>query len=303
MTPLNIFQSPGWIYLDASIASILTRVTATQMISTSSFTVEPIGHIRTPFTERYTAPRQPGADAGESTGKIVLLPGHNFQQALEDLAGFEMIWIISWFHRNDGWKPKVLPPRGGRKKRGVFATRSPHRPNPIGLSLVRLVGIRGRIIDVGATDLLDGTPVIDIKPYIPTVDAFPDARAGWLEDVIVMEHEISEGGALFAVEWTPLALEQTEWLQRRHNIDLADLATSVLRRNATPHPYRRITQLPDGALQLAIKSWRLRFTERGGTVTVERIASGYGVAALAAAGAGELHDHAAHLEFHDRWPA
>ncbi|MEP7219302.1 MAG: tRNA (N6-threonylcarbamoyladenosine(37)-N6)-methyltransferase TrmO [Bacteroidota bacterium] len=273
------------------------------MINISSLTVEPIGYIRTPFTERYTAPRQPGADAGESTGKIVLLPGHNFQQALEDLAGFEMIWIISWFHRNDGWKPKVLPPRGGRKKRGVFATRSPHRPNPIGLSLVRLVGIRGRIIDVGATDLIDGTPVIDIKPYIPTIDAFPDARAGWLEDVIVMEHEISEGGALFAVAWSPLALEQAAWLRDNYQIDLADLATSVLRRNAAPHPYRRITQLPEGALQLAIKSWRIIFTELDGAVTVERIASGYSPAAMADAGAGELHDHAAHIEFHNRWPA
>ena len=108
--------------------------------------LHPIGIIRTPFTDRVDAPRQPDHNGGGSSGKIILEPGHNFEQALEDLDGFEKIWLLYQFDRNTNWKPQVLPPRGDRIKRGVFATRSPHRPNPIGLSLVTLLEIDGRNI-------------------------------------------------------------------------------------------------------------------------------------------------------------
>src|SRR5882724_8849522 len=102
-------------------------------------TLDPIGVIHTPFKDRAQAPRQPRADSKTAEGTIVLRSGQNFEQALDDLAGFEYIWIVSWFHKNSNWKPKVRPPRGSKIKRGVFATRSPHRPNPIGLSLARLI--------------------------------------------------------------------------------------------------------------------------------------------------------------------
>src|SRR5579872_4173801 len=127
----------------------------------------PIGTIRTPFTDRVDAPRQPDHTGGGASGKIILEPGKNFEQALEDLEGFEKIWLIYQFDRNINWKPKVLPPRADRIKRGVFATRSPHRPNPIGLSLVTLVEVEGRNIYVDGVDILDKTPVFDLKPYLP----------------------------------------------------------------------------------------------------------------------------------------
>src|SRR5581483_8669087 len=133
----------------------------------------PIGYIHTPYQERYSAPRQPGllrdseVSIRQTRSTIVLNEGENFEQALEDLEGFEKIWLIYVFNRNEYWKPKVYPPRGERRKRGLFATRSPHRPNPIGLSLVDLINIDGRNVTVGNVDLLDGTPILDIKPYIP----------------------------------------------------------------------------------------------------------------------------------------
>lgn len=105
------------------------------------------------------------------------------ESALADLAGFERLWVISWLHRGGSWAPQVTPPRGPRVARGLFATRSPDRPNPIGLSVVRLLRIDGRNLHVNGIDLLDGTPILDIKPYVPYADAFPDSKAGWVDSV------------------------------------------------------------------------------------------------------------------------
>jgi len=105
------------------------------------------------------------------------------EETLRDLAGFAYIWVIFVLHKSEGWAPTVRPPRGPRVKRGVFATRSPHRPNAIGLSAVELTGIEGRTLRLRGVDLLDGTPVLDIKPYVPYADAFPLAKAGWIDEV------------------------------------------------------------------------------------------------------------------------
>ena len=113
-----------------------------------------------------------------------MLPDYNFEAALEDLSGFERIWVIFKFHLNETWNPKVSPPvisPAGRKV-GVFASRSPHRPNPIGMSCVELTGVEKRRIYIRNFDMLDGTPVFDIKPYIPAVDAFPGSAAGRQEE-------------------------------------------------------------------------------------------------------------------------
>ena len=120
---------------------------------------------------------------------IEFLPGNNFEQALDDIEGMERLWLIYLFHRNQGWKPKVMPPRGD-KKRGLFATRSPHRPNSIGMSCVRLESREGRKLWVSEYDLLDRTPILDVKPYLPYADSFPDAKTGWLEGLEDDEFEI-----------------------------------------------------------------------------------------------------------------
>ena len=136
----------------------------------TSFSCEPIGYFHSNAQERYNLPSQPGVLDG-SEGKIILNPHCHFEQALEDLKGFDRIWVVFWFHRNESWKPKVLPPRGGIK-RGLFATRSPHRPNPIGISCLELKEIHGLELIVKNHDLLDGTPILDIKPYLVYADSF-----------------------------------------------------------------------------------------------------------------------------------
>ena len=147
---------------------------------------EIIGYVHSPYKERFGTPRQPPVteqtlDDRAQEATIELVPGHNFEQALKDLEGFEYIWVLAWLHLNEGWNPQVIPPRGEKVKRGLFATRAPHRPNPIGLSALKLTGIEGRTLKVRGIDLLDGTPVLDIKPYIPYSDAFRKALSGCLE--------------------------------------------------------------------------------------------------------------------------
>jgi len=141
--------------------------------------MHPIGIVHSPYKERFAAPRQPSGDA---VAEIHLLPEHTMRLALQDLDRFSHIWVIYWMHLNQGWNPTVIPPREPRVRRGVLATRAPHRPNRLGLSAVRLLGIEDTVLRIGCLDMLDGTPVLDIKPYIPYSDAIPDAGNGWLDD-------------------------------------------------------------------------------------------------------------------------
>ena len=261
-----------------------------------TLTLSPIGFIHTPFQDRAAAPCQPRAAARPAEGTIILNPGQNFEQALEDLAGFDYIWIISWFHKNKNWKPKVLPPRGSKIKRGLFATRSPHRPNPIGLSLARLISIDGRTIKVAETDLLDGTPILDLKPYLAEFEAQPDARAGWLES------QSNVPATKFSVQCSKCAAEQLEFLQNEFGIDLKTPAERVLSRDAAPHPYRRISKAKDGTLQLAIKSWRIEFRASDSVIEIQRILSGYSRAALIGPPPNPIHEKTAHLTYHERYP-
>jgi tRNA-Thr(GGU) m(6)t(6)A37 methyltransferase TsaA len=120
--------------------------------------------------------------------------------ALGGLETFGHIWVIRWLHLNTSWNPTVIPPRGPKVRRGVLATRAPHRPNPIGLSALKLVRVDGRFLHVLGLDLLDGTPVLDVKPYVPYADAFPDTPSGWL-DAIGQEYDAPDrptrtGGAV-----------------------------------------------------------------------------------------------------------
>lgn len=149
-------------------------------------TMQPIGWVRSPYAERYGTPRQAtvpsqvgSAEALEAT--IELDRRRVPAEALRDLDGFTHIWAIVWLDRNTGWRPTVRPTRGPKVRRGVFATRSPHRPNPIGLSALRLIAVEGHVLRVLGIDLLDGTPVLDLKPYVPYADCFPEAVGGWVD--------------------------------------------------------------------------------------------------------------------------
>lgn len=146
--------------------------------------MRPIAHIKSDFSEKFGIPRQSGL-VEELTASVVFEPEYRDPSALRGLEGFSHLWLIWEFSRSRGWSPTVRPPRlGGNKRLGVFATRSPFRPNPLGLSCVRLVEVRqdralGPVLVVAGADLLDGTPIYDVKPYLPYADCKPDAVGGF----------------------------------------------------------------------------------------------------------------------------
>jgi len=139
-----------------------------------------IGMVHSPYKERFSAPKQ-STECKSVQGSIELNTGHDFEQALQDLDGFSHIWVIYFMHLNQGWNPTVKPPRDTNTRRGLFSTRAPHRPNPLGLSVVRLINIKKRILLIEGLDMLDGTPVLDIKPYIAYADSIEKPKQGWLE--------------------------------------------------------------------------------------------------------------------------
>lgn len=147
--------------------------------------MKPIGVIRSPHLAPAGTPLQP-TYATECEGRVVVDP--EFEAALADIEGFDRVWLIYWFDRAGPYGPRVVPYRDTREH-GLFATRSPCRPNPIGLSVVRLVGRNGNVLLVRGVDILDGTPLLDIKPYVPDFDAHVSANAGWLEEKHVDRRE------------------------------------------------------------------------------------------------------------------
>jgi tRNA-Thr(GGU) m(6)t(6)A37 methyltransferase TsaA len=154
----------------------------------ASFRVQVIGRIRTPFVEVPGTPIQ-SAYAEGAEGSVLV--DEAFARALDDIEGFERVWLIYWMDRASGFQPHVVPYRDTRE-RGLFATRSPCRPNPIGLSVVRLLGREGARLRVADVDILDDTPLLDIKPYVPGFDAHPSARAGWFEECRV-DRRVADG--------------------------------------------------------------------------------------------------------------
>lgn len=156
-----------------------------------------IAHVRSPYAQRIDAPHQPTVTAGTESGRaeiatIEFIDGFP-HAAFRDLQGFDRIWLIFLFHRSEGWKPEVRPPRGGGK-RSVLATRSPHRPNALGLSAVKLLAVEPNALTVQGIDLLDGTPILDIKPYVPYSDAFADSSAGWIDALDAVQGRHSAPG-------------------------------------------------------------------------------------------------------------
>lgn len=178
--------------------------------------LEIIGRVRSPFGTKFGVPRQSGL-AKEVRSELVLEPAFRNPEALRGIEGFSHLWLIWQFSENAdrGWSPTVRPPRlGGNARMGVFATRSPFRPNPIGLSCVRLEGVRwedarGPVLLLSGADLVDGTPVYDIKPYIAYADSIPDALGGFTNGEAPAQLPVECPEALKAAftpeEWAGLA--------------------------------------------------------------------------------------------------
>jgi tRNA (adenine37-N6)-methyltransferase len=263
----------------------------------ADLTLKPIGFVRSGKGEKFEARHQPL----ESEPEVHLLEWADpsaMRDAVRDLDGFSRIWIVWWFHRNHTWRPLVLPPRGSARRRGVLATRSPHRPNPIGLSAVRLLGVEpGRLL-LGATDLVDGTPVLDVKPYIPKYDAFPDERSGWMEAVEAEERL----RPVFTVVWSPAAQEQWEWLVAGWKVDFRARMTELLSSDPRPHRTRRIVRRGEG-FEIACGAWRGVYRVAEGVVTVEALQVGFPRRFLEDRSRTEVPDREAQLAFLARWPA
>lgn len=268
------------------------------MDETRQLTLTPIGVMRSGMRLKYDAPSQP-ENSTEERNTIELSAGWDFEKALRDLHGFDRIWLIWWFDKNSTWRPLVLPPRGPAVRRGVFATRSPHRPNPIGLTSVPLIEVRRRSLIVGNTDLLDGTPILDIKPYIRTVDSFPEAKLGWLEEVEALEAMPPR----FKLVESVLAVEQFEWLLRNWQLDFRERAYKILARNPEPHRTRRITRTAAGGYRIGCGAWRIFFSVDGDQVSIARLAPGFPLRLLKDPGYEQVPDREAQLAFEQIWPS
>jgi len=152
----------------------------------SAIELQVIARVHTPFADKFGVPRQSGLV--DTPAQIVFEPAYRNPDALRGIEGFTHLWLVWQFDRaeRENWSPTVRPPRlGGNRRMGVFATRSPFRPNPIGLSCVELTGVEqtadGAVLQIRGADLVDGTPILDIKPYLPYCDSRPDAKGGWTD--------------------------------------------------------------------------------------------------------------------------
>ena len=224
-------------------------------------TISPIAHFHSPLTSKFGIPRQSGI-ADSLHGTIVFTPEYRNADALRGLEGFDFLWILWGFSENihSAKHATVRPPRlGGNTRIGVFATRSPFRPNNIGLSSVRIADIQiatpdGPVIEVVGADLMDGTPIYDIKPYLPEFDSHPEAKAGFVN----------------SNEWQPLEVKfrPTADISRFTPTDVNTI-TQLLSQDPRPHYHSS----PDRLYGMTYKGYDIRFRVERGKVIVEKIES------------------------------
>ncbi|MCE3010604.1 MAG: tRNA (N6-threonylcarbamoyladenosine(37)-N6)-methyltransferase TrmO [Proteobacteria bacterium] len=205
----------------------------------TEFTFQAIGVVRTSFKDKFGIPRQPGL-ASKLRGILKLHSDPDLKTALNRLETFSHLWVLFVFHEHGGrgWKPSIRPPRlGGAEKVGVLASRSPHRPNPIGMSVLKIESIDleakgGPEISVAGVDLLDGTPILDLKPYIPYADSLPHASAGWADEPIERVEVI----------WSEPALTEVKVADSDGDKELREMITEVL--ELDPRPAFQKKQIP-----------------------------------------------------------
>jgi len=246
----------------------------------------PIGFISCREQYKYEQPRQGTMQSADSL--IELSTGQNFEQALKDLEGFDYIWLIFVFHQNSGWKPLVNPPRltDGRKV-GLFATRSPYRPNPVGMSCVRLLKIDGLKLFIQGSDLLDGTPVLDIKPYINYCDSFPDAKQGWLSDETLAEYQLV---------YQEDVNQKISWLEENSNLSIRSFLETQLTKEPLSARRKRIKQIDDTTSQLSYRTWRIDFKLEEYQIVICDLYSGYSADDLLSE-EDKYHDKSLHRRF------
>lgn len=228
--------------------------------------LEPIGVVRTPFVEKFGIPRQGGL-VDEVRAVVELHPPFDRGEAWRGIEGFSHLWLITWFHAGKGEGGlTVRPPRlGGNARLGVFATRAPYRPNPIGLTLVRLEAVEpagaGVRLVVHGADLLDGTPLLDVKPYVPYADAVPEARGGFA---------LEAPGERLSVVWSEAARGQCERWRSEHP-DLPSLIEAVLARDPRPAYQSEGRGDPERVYGVRLYELDVRWSVADGVVTVREL--------------------------------
>lgn len=233
-----------------------------------SLNYAPIGIFRCKNLYKYEAPRQPYEDQSKELGEVRLFSGQsNFKQALKGVEGFERLWLIFEFHQNKNWKPLTRTPRDSEKQ-GVFATRAPYRPNPIGLSCVKFVKVKGLTIYVSEFDLMDKTPILDIKPYIPQADSFNVTNKSWLEEETFKE-----------VKFSSLAKEQIEWIEKNNEGQIGAFILDQLKRDPLNSTKKRVrcVDTDKNIYLLAFRTWRVTFSYdlQNSSSHIEKITTGY----------------------------
>ncbi len=262
-----------------------------------ALTLKPIGVVRTGKQLKHAARHQPD-EQSEERNVIELLPVPGYQEALHDLEGFERIWIVWWFHLNTRWRSKVLPPYGPDRRLGLFATRTPHRPNPIGITPVKLFSVTKNRLEIGPCDLVDGTPILDLKPYLPAYDSFPNAATGWWADF--MAAEAARGPTQVTI--APLARAQLDWLAKDWQIEFEGRMLEILSRDPSPHRTRRIRNRRGGGFDIACGAWRGVFQAQAGHVTVTAIEPAFPPVFLRDTLRTRVPDREAQLAFLVKWP-
>ena len=225
----------------------------------------PIGYFSCRERYRFETPRQ-GVFA-DNHGVIVLNDDPALIEACADLVGVERSWVIFKFHLNETWKSMVRPPVSpdGRKV-SVFATRSPHRPNPIGLSCVKLDRVEGRKLYISNYDLLDATPILDIKPYIPQADSFPDSKVPWLD---------SATANAFEVAFADTAREKIDFILSCGGPDLENFSFVQLGVDPINFERKRLKQIGEGRWSIGCRTWQIEFSCGDHRVLVLDICSNY----------------------------
>ncbi len=214
----------------------------------SSWQIKPIGVYRGQISEKKLLSRQSGLSM--HSGYIRLENWINPEQSLKEIQGFSHLWIIFGFHESQNWKSMTRPPKFPEKKVGVFASRSPYRPNHLGLSLVKLVKVSANKLWLEQVDLLDKTPIFDIKPYLPEFESIANAKQGWAQ-------QACEG---YKISWGSDALSRLALLPEKLQRDLQDFVNIQLCESPFPSPSKRIRAESDPDIfVLAFRRWRIQY--------------------------------------------
>lgn len=235
--------------------------------SDSSIQIQPIGHIHSPYKQKFAIPRQANLVA-EAQGEVVLVDSFTDTNSVRELENFSHLWLLFYFHETaaQGWTPTVQPPRlGGKERVGVFASRSPFRPNAIGMSAVKNLGYQYQdqdgklVIRVGGIDLLHGTPIVDIKPYLPYADCLPEASGGFASEV---------PGQPLKIDFSAQAESSLQRLTAQHP-ELRNFVIAVLQQD--PRPAWRVKEIDNKQYGMTLYDLNIKWQVDADTIQVIQI--------------------------------